>query len=952
MQSKLLHLLICSSAIITFLTGCLIDSQAKGGHVVENEVLAGTLYAENGTPAAGARVKVYSVDYLPNAGLIKTTADSGLVFTTRTDRKGRYKLDSLTPGIYNIAGEKDGAVSFLDSITIRSNADLVPNDTLKLPGSLTLFVAIEPNHPLRTVFAQVLGTEHFASADSTGKIQIAGIAQGHYSIRISTTLKDYAPYFGGAAIQSGRNNILKDTIRLVYTGIPAVNRIRAVYDTATGKVTVSWDPARYEFLQDYLIYRSKVSDLVPPLLPIGKTFEPSFIDSANSDDVMTVGGAPGIYEYRIRIRNKSDEIGPVFGSAVVEVAPRYLVKTALNFSLAGSQNFEVGIGDTTVLEAHWLNPTRRNSSIQWFTSEGAQISKLIPTSGNEGNEKLRIQAPKLPGPWNVVVIATDEAGSTWKDSVTLQVIQGAPIADAGADTTVSINDLILLHGIGTDSLGSVSKMEWNVGPGGAFVETKSGSSSATASVKPGNQSYIFRVTDDDGNISLDSVIVEVVLDAPIAMAGGDTTVSINDTVFVHDSSSDGLGTIVKREWDFGSKGHFVEVTSKKILTLASSVMGIEKHVLRVTDDDGNISYDTIKVTTINDFPRATLVVYDRIESQGGGYTLHATGSDLGKIVKWEWDIGETGVFVKGSTNDTGFLPTQAAGTALACKVRITDEDGNSAEARAIKFVSKWKIVGWPASPLHVNENRVTLTALDGKIYIAQNGSTNLIVYDPTANSWKEGPSFPPVAFPEYASAKIITLQGKLVLIYSGHLHGAQLESKIFVLEESLGGWLERYVDSYPSMGTVAAAVGGKLFVKEYEQAPLEEFDLEKGGYSLPGQQFGDSWTNPNMTTTREKLYIQADNLFSEYDPKSRIWRDIPRDNDWRHLGEPVGLDGKIYEINSDQTFFGFDIDTEKWESKSFIPYPEYGMGATVLNGKIYVMGRDGIIQSYDPKDEP
>jgi outer membrane protein assembly factor BamB len=105
-----------------------------------------------------------------------------------------------------------------------------------------------------------------------------------------------------------------------------------------------------------------------------------------------------------------------------------------------------------------------------------------------------------------------------------------------------------------------------------------------------------------------------------------------------------------------------------------------------------------------------------------------------------------------------------------------------------------------------------------------------------------------------------------------------------------------------------------------------------------------------MTTTREKLYIQAINLFSEYDPKSRVWRDLPKSNDY--LGTAVGLDGKIYQIHSNQKVFAFDIDTEKWEPKPSIPYPALGMGATVLNGKIYLMGRDGILQSYDPNDDP
>jgi hypothetical protein len=173
--------LACSLGLLACLAGCLFDSkQSNRGSVVENEVLAGTLYTDAGQPAAGASVKVYAVNHVPFSGLLKAAAETSLVYSTVTDAKGRYVLDSLPPGEYNILGERDNAFSYLDSIPVGDKTDSLPPDTLRSPGSFTARVLLQPNHDPRTVYVQVLGTNHFTKADTAGWFTLKDLAQGRY----------------------------------------------------------------------------------------------------------------------------------------------------------------------------------------------------------------------------------------------------------------------------------------------------------------------------------------------------------------------------------------------------------------------------------------------------------------------------------------------------------------------------------------------------------------------------------------------------------------------------------------------------------------------------------------------------------------------------------------------------------------------------------------------------
>jgi beta-glucosidase len=172
-----------------------------------------------------------------------------------------------------------------------------------------------------------------------------------------------------------------------------------------------------------------------------------------------------------------------------------------------------------------------------------------------------------------------------------------PVVDAGKDTIVSIRDSIKLHPVAVDSFGgNIAKWEWNIN-GTGFVKTSRGD---TVIIAPSNATTgykcIVKATDNDGNITIDSMNVTVVQDAPVAFAGNDTLVSMNTSVLLHGTASQKFGSIVKWEWNIRNTGFKQTSSADTTITILSVYGMMDTCILKVTDDDGNIGVDTVLLT--------------------------------------------------------------------------------------------------------------------------------------------------------------------------------------------------------------------------------------------------------------------------------------------------------------------------------------------------------------------
>lgn len=943
-----------------FFTGCLFQSdQANRGSVVDNELRVGMIYLADGKPAANARVQVFPVGHVPEAaGVPKTSASAALVFSTFTDKDGRYSLDSLPKGQYNILGNLQSEYSYLDSVFISDSTRSLASDTLKEPGSVTGVVTLEPNHDRRTVFVQVLGTNIFVNADADGRFTLKNMSRGEYSLRVVTTLPDYTPYFGGLRIHSGRSDTLADTLRLTYTGIPVVRNLQGTVDTVQSTVRLAWKPVDYGFLKEYLVYRTAASSVSPSLLPIARTRDTAFVDTLTDTDLVpwTSSGPAQKFDYQVRVRNLSDGIGLPFGSLSMGVAPVTAVRTFMSVAQAGSSVLRASVGDTVKLILSYSNPTRRNDSLLWSEAEGGKILRRLALSGREGLDTLRLPLPASAGSYPIMVRIVDHSGSVWSTLATMAVEADVPLVSAGPDTSVSILDPIRLHGRATQEFGNISKYEWDIGNRGEFVKTATGDTVVVAPTVPGKFICVFRVTDDDGNVSVDTLAATVVLDPPVALAGKDTSVTISDTIPLHGRGSDAFGRIVKWEWNIGPGRQFISAPDGEARFLTRSTPGYDTLILRVTDDDGNTSLDTIRVAAYDDIPNVKISASDRLFSEGSGYNLKVAVEDKGKIVKWEWSTDTSGIFVTRSRGDTSFAPKDPVGGYLHCKLRATDDDGHVVIATVDLFVTRWSVVAATnaASPM---------AAVGGKLFTSKKDvPTGRFIYDPSSGKINESSSS------QGHGAKQLGLGRKIYDFGGGGL---------FEYDTDFDSWIKRsetqgrdfnypaatilgdeiyYTDLYVPSGTLTHKFSVfNTTDNSWTEKPdlLGLFVWELAGlngivYSFSGTDYSSSLgTNVLAFDTTRDIWEPKSSL-----PDS-IWKAIPESE--RRYGSnhswSAAVNGKIY-IGSGTVVLEYNPALDSWKRKSSLLHPNNGQEAAVIEGKIYVLDTEGYLQIYDPSEEP
>jgi hypothetical protein len=183
----------------------------------------------------------------------------------------------------------------------------------------------------------------------------------------------------------------------------------------------------------------------------------------------------------------------------------------------------------------------------------------------------------------------DPGGSNWHP----------PMVTAMNDTIVKPNDSITITATGTDN-GTVVKYVWAKN-GTIYSDTTDTGFLKAAWPDTGRKVVRVKAIDNDGVPSLpDSCVVTVMLDLLVPNAGQDTTVSIKDTVRLHGSATDRFGYITSWAWDIGNTGTFVTKSKGDTTIVAPSSENLNYLcVLRVTDDDGNVAKDTVRIVVCN-----------------------------------------------------------------------------------------------------------------------------------------------------------------------------------------------------------------------------------------------------------------------------------------------------------------------------------------------------------------
>lgn len=256
--------------IISLMASILKCTNNIAGSEVTNE--KAFVYMPGGkSPAVAAKIAVVPVDYIPD----NQNSD---IYETETDGKGSYTIDGIPTGFYNIIAQKDSLSSYQDSVFLGS-ADDLRNDTLDFSGSLSARIVMQPNHDPQSAVIQVLGTtNYFSNVDNSGWFTLKNQPAGSYQLRIVTTEPQYTPTFENVVIRAGKSDTLQEPIHLIYTGIPVVSGLRAVYNPVSSVICLSWNPVNYHNFGRYLVYCG-ITGFSEPLDIIASTENIVFYDT-------------------------------------------------------------------------------------------------------------------------------------------------------------------------------------------------------------------------------------------------------------------------------------------------------------------------------------------------------------------------------------------------------------------------------------------------------------------------------------------------------------------------------------------------------------------------------------------------------------------------------------------------------------------------------------------------
>lgn len=326
-------------------------------------------------------------------------------------------------------------------------------------------------------------------------------------------------------------------------------------------------------------------------------------------------------------------------------------------------------GDTIRLRGMGTDIHGWITDMRWSCGDAGEL-----LDSGEGTASLVLPAGG-PRVLECVLRVTDDDGNTAHDTLQVALVGDPPQADAGRDFAVSIGDSVHLQGSGSDGFGSVAKWEWDIGGQGAFATSPDGKVSFRAATEPSSVACILRVTDDDGNQSLDTVRVLILEDLPVADAGSPRSATINDRITLTGSGRDGLGRIVQLEWDVGGTGAFEPRPDGMVEVRLPSVPRPDfPAILRVTDDDGKQALDTVRIAVLLDPPVAVATADSGEYFEEDSVRLQAHGSrdGLGTLVKVEWKVGDAAAFTPAGMDTSIVVP--AGMNPVRCILRVTDDD--------------------------------------------------------------------------------------------------------------------------------------------------------------------------------------------------------------------------------------------------------------------------------------
>ncbi|MEM7000739.1 MAG: PKD domain-containing protein, partial [Pseudomonadota bacterium] len=332
-------------------------------------------------------------------------------------------------------------------------------------------------------------------------------------------------------------------------------------------------------------------------------------------------------------------------------------------------------GSAVVLDASASSdPNGDVLTFAWdFDADGAFDDALGPNPSYLGVDD---------GDYTVTVEVTDSL-LTDTASTTVTVQNVAPVVEAGPDASIDEGATLNFTGSFTDpGVQDTHTIEWDFGDGNVSSGSLTPSHVYT---DDGTYTVTLTVTDDDGGVGSDTLMVLVNDLAPTVVLTGDNALTEGDTgAYDASGSTSAPDAIVGYEWDWDYDGTFdAAADSGAMATHLFPENGTFTVAVRVTDDDGSQTIGTLDVVVANANPVVEAGADQNNVQIGATIALDpATFTDAGVLdthtatIDWGDGSSEAGSVAQGSGSGavTGTHAYASAGNYVVT-VTVTDDDG-------------------------------------------------------------------------------------------------------------------------------------------------------------------------------------------------------------------------------------------------------------------------------------
>jgi len=286
----------------------------------------------------------------------------------------------------------------------------------------------------------------------------------------------------------------------------------------------------------------------------------------------------------------------------------------------------IGLDSLTIIVETANNPPTADAGGPYEGDEGAVITFDASASSDPENDILEYRWDfNNDGTWDTTWNVSPSSEFTWYDdffgeakvevsdseftaiaTAAVTVNNVAPSVGAGADQTGNEGETILFLGsIDDPGTADTHTILWDFGDGTTIEGLLTPSHMYSDN---GEYTVTLSVTDDEGGVGTDTLVVTVLNVPPTVNAGADQTVNEDEDVFFSGGFSDpGIDDTHAIKWDFGD-GTIQAGTLTPTHVYPNP--GIYTITLTVTDDDGGIGIDTLIVTVLDITPPETELTID------------------------------------------------------------------------------------------------------------------------------------------------------------------------------------------------------------------------------------------------------------------------------------------------------------------------------------------------------